>query len=93
MLQVQENRQSLVCSGQINGTIERTGTGPRETFKTTGTHEKTRASQIKRQCVPNQPIQLNTKKEIVTHKGRKQICRRNHAKNRRSAGFNLMLKI
>ena len=93
MLQVQKNRQSLVCSGQINGTSERTRTNPRDTFKTSGTHEKLNASQNKRQFVPNQPIQLNAKKEIVTQKGRQQICRRNHTKSRQNGDFNLMLKI
>jgi len=68
MLQVQKNRQSLVCSGQINGTSERTRTNPRDTFKTTGTHEKSNTSQIKRQFVPNQPIRINTKEESVTQK-------------------------
>ena len=80
-------------SGQIHGAIERTGTNPRDIFKTTGMHDKSNTSQIKRQCVPNQPIQINTKEESVTQKGRQQICRRNHTKNRRSAGLNLMLKI
>ena len=65
MLQIQESGQSLVHSGQINGTIKRTGTHPRDIFKTNGTHEITELSQMKRQCVPNQSIQSNTKKESV----------------------------